>query len=101
MRKGVFRTSSAVPLLPAVRGACEILGLDPLCVASEGRVVLVVDAAAADRVLDTMRSHPLGRAAACVGRVVAAHAGSVVARSAIGGSRLVAMLSGEQLPRIC
>jgi hydrogenase expression/formation protein HypE len=78
-----------------------MLGLDPLYVANEGKLIAVVPVADADRALTAMRAHPLGRDAAVVGTVVADHPGLVVAKSLIGGSRVVQMLSGEQLPRIC
>lgn len=100
-RVGVRIDERAVPVRPEVSGACEMLGLDPLYVANEGKLIAVVPAADADRVLQTMRAHPFGRAAAWIGEVVAEHPGMVVARSVIGGERVVTMLSGEQLPRIC
>lgn len=92
---------AAIPLRPGVRGACEMLGLDPLYVANEGKLMAVVPPADADRVLAAMRAHPLGRDAAVVGTVVADHPGLVTLRSVVGGERVVTMLSGEQLPRIC
>jgi hydrogenase expression/formation protein HypE len=98
---GVELDEAAIPLRPEVRGACEMLGLDPLYVANEGKLIAVVPVADADRALTAMRAHPLGRDAAVVGTVVADHPGLVVAKSLIGGSRVVQMLSGEQLPRIC
>jgi hydrogenase expression/formation protein HypE len=90
-----------LPLREDVRGACEILGLDPLYVANEGKCIAFVAAGSADRVLEAMRDHPLGRDGAVIGEVVAGRPGRVVMRSAIGGSRVVDMLSGEPLPRIC
>ncbi|MCC6418682.1 MAG: hydrogenase expression/formation protein HypE [Gemmataceae bacterium] len=100
-RVGVKLTESAVPLRPEVRAACELLGLDPLYVACEGRLMAVVPEEDADRALTALRSHPLGRGAAVVGSVVAEHPGLVTMRTLIGGERVVAMLAGEQLPRIC
>jgi len=100
-RVGVALREAAIPVRPAVRAACELLGLDPLYVASEGRLVAVVAADDADAVLAAMRAHPLGRDAALVGDVVAAHPGIVTLRSLVGGERVVTMLAGEQLPRIC
>jgi hydrogenase expression/formation protein HypE len=100
-RVGVTLTESAIPLRPEVRAACEMLGLDPLYVANEGKLVAVVPAARAEPVLQKMRSHPLGRDSAIVGEVVAEHPGLVTLRSLIGGERVVSMLPGEQLPRIC
>jgi hydrogenase expression/formation protein HypE len=90
-----------VPLREEVKGACEILGLDPLYLGNEGKVVAIVPAYGAERVLEAMRAHPAGRAAAAVGEVEAGHAGLVVLHTAFGGQRIVDMLVGEQLPRIC
>jgi hydrogenase expression/formation protein HypE len=98
---GVELTEAAIPVRPEVRAACEMLGLDPLYVANEGKLVAVVPSEEADRLLAAMRSHPLGVNAADVGRVVADHPGLVTIRSVIGGERVVPMLAGEQLPRIC
>jgi hydrogenase expression/formation protein HypE len=98
---GVELDESGIPLRPEVRSACEMLGLDPLYVACEGRLVAAVAAEDAPRVLEAMRSHPLGRGAARVGRVVSDHPGIVTVRSIVGGERVLPLLSGEQLPRIC
>ncbi len=100
-RVGVDLDEAAVPLRPEVRGACELLGLDPLYVANEGKLIAVVPPADAGRALEAMRAHPLGKDAAIVGTVVADHPGMVILRSRIGGSRVVTLLTGEQLPRIC
>jgi hydrogenase expression/formation protein HypE len=98
---GVTIREAALPMRPEVRGACEMLGLDPLYVANEGKVLAVVPPEDADRVLDAMRGHPLGQSAATIGEVVSEHPGMVTMRSLIGGERVVTMLAGEQLPRIC
>jgi hydrogenase expression/formation protein HypE len=98
---GVHLDEERIPVGEAVRGACELLGLDPLYVANEGKCIAIVAAAAADAVLAALRRHLLGRAAAVIGEVVADHPGRVFMRSRIGGRRVVDMLSGEQLPRIC
>lgn len=98
---GIQLEEEAIPLGEEVRGACEILGLDPLYVANEGKCLAIVAAEAADAALEALRSHPLGREAALIGRVTDEHPGRVVLRSRIGGTRIVDMLSGEQLPRIC
>jgi hydrogenase expression/formation protein HypE len=98
---GVELRESEVPLKPEVRSACEMLGLDPLYVACEGRLVAAVAPEDAARVLEAMRAHPLGREAAIVGKVVADHPGIVTVRSLVGGERVLPLLSGEQLPRIC
>jgi hydrogenase expression/formation protein HypE len=84
-----------------VRGACEILGLDPLYVANEGKLCAVVAPQAADGVLDRMRSHALGRDAQLIGEVVADHPRMLLMKTEIGGTRVVDVLFGEQLPRIC
>jgi hydrogenase expression/formation protein HypE len=84
-----------------VRGACEILGLDPLYVANEGKCLAIVAPEAAEPALALLRAHPLGREAAIIGEVVADHPGRVMMRSRVGGLRIVDLLSGEQLPRIC
>jgi hydrogenase expression/formation protein HypE len=98
---GVRIEESAIPVRTDVQAACEMLGLDPLYVANEGKLIAVVPAESSQRVLAAMRAHPLGRAAALIGEVVAEHTGLVVLRSLVGGERVIAMLSGEQLPRIC
>jgi hydrogenase expression/formation protein HypE len=100
-RVGLRLDEAAIPVAEQVRGACEILGLDPLYVANEGKCVAIVAPEAADAALAAMRAHPLGREAAIVGTVVAEHPGRVMLRSRSGGERVVDMLSGEQLPRIC
>ncbi len=92
---------SAIPLLEDVQGACEILGFDPLYVANEGRFVSFVPAHQADRALELMRAHPLGGQATIIGTVLDEKPGLVTMRSRIGATRIVDMLSGEQLPRIC
>ncbi|MDJ0975443.1 MAG: hydrogenase expression/formation protein HypE [Planctomycetota bacterium] len=98
---GVKLDERAIPLDDGVRGACELLGLDPLYVANEGKCIAIVAPEVADAALAAMRADPLGAKAAIVGEVVEDHAGEVRARSTIGGERIVDMLSGEQLPRIC
>src|SRR5438309_7530709 len=99
-RVGVEIDEGAVPLKPEVRGACEMLGLDPLYVACEGKLMAVVPPDAAGTVLAALRGHPRGRAAAVVGAVVADHPGMLTLRSVVGGERVVPLLAGEQLPRI-
>jgi hydrogenase expression/formation protein HypE len=98
---GITLVEKLVPIRPEVRGACELLGLDPLYVACEGRLVAIVSADTAEAVLAAMHREPLGRDAAIVGQVVAEHPRVVSIRSLVGGERVVALLSGEQLPRIC
>jgi hydrogenase expression/formation protein HypE len=100
-RVGVTLDEAKIPVRSEVRGACEMLGLDPLYVANEGKLIAVVPPGDAARLVDVMRTHPLGRDAAIVGEVVASHPGMVTMRSLVGGERVVSLLSGEQLPRIC
>ncbi|MDB5384754.1 MAG: hydrogenase expression/formation protein HypE [Planctomycetaceae bacterium] len=100
-RVGVKIVETAIPMRREVHAACEMLGLDPLYVANEGKLIAVVPAAEAQQLLDVMRNHPLGCNAAIIGEVVDDHPGMVVMQSLIGGERVVTMLSGEQLPRIC
>jgi hydrogenase expression/formation protein HypE len=100
-RVGVELMEAALPVRPEVKSACEMLGLDPLYVANEGKLIAVVPPANADRLLDAMRGHPLGRDAAIIGAVVEDHPGMVTMHSVLGGERVVTMLAGEQLPRIC
>ncbi|MEU8699743.1 hydrogenase expression/formation protein HypE [Streptomyces sp. NPDC048680] len=98
---GIELVERLLPVPPAVRDACSLLGLDPLQVANEGKLIAIVPAADADRVLAAMRAHPLGRSACRIGRCVPDHAGMVVARTGLGGSRVIGLPIGEQLPRIC
>lgn len=98
---GIRLEEAHIPIWEEVRGACEILGLDPLYVANEGKCLAIVAREAADAVLAAMRGHPLGEEAAIIGEMVEDHPGKVFLRSRIGGMRVVDMLSGEQLPRIC
>ena len=90
-----------LPVRPEVQGVCEILGLDPLYVANEGNFLAFVGAGEGERAAEIMRRHPLGREAVVIGRVVAEHPKTVVMKTCIGGERIVDMMSGEQLPRIC
>ena len=98
---GIVLQEAAIPVRPEVRGACEVLGIDPMYVANEGKLVAVVPGEVADTVVAAMRSHPLGREAAIIGEVVAENRGMVVMRNALGAQRIVDMPVGEQLPRIC
>ncbi len=98
---GVALDEATLPVPGPVHAACEMLGLDPLYVANEGLLVAFVAEDAADRAMEAVRSHPLGAGAAIIGRVVDAHPGMVVLETAIGGTRVVDMLPGDQLPRIC
>jgi hydrogenase expression/formation protein HypE len=98
---GIRLQEKAIPVKREVAAACELLGLDPLYVANEGKLVAICAADDAQRLLAAMRSHPLGADAAIVGEVVEDPHHFVQMRTAFGGSRVVDWLSGEQLPRIC
>jgi hydrogenase expression/formation protein HypE len=98
---GIRLYEEALPVREDVAGACEMLGLDPLYVANEGKVLAFVPPDAADGVLEAMLGHPLGRKARKIGEVIASEPGRVFLKTRIGGHRLVDMLRGEQLPRIC
>ena len=98
---GVQLFEDQIPVKEAVRGMCELLGFDPLYVANEGKVVMVVDREESQRTLDALMNHPLGKDANIIGEIVKDHPGMVVLKTAIGGRRIVDMLAGEQLPRIC
>jgi|BarGraNGADG00212_2_1021979.scaffolds.fasta_scaffold04767_6 hydrogenase expression/formation protein HypE len=100
-RVGIRLVEASIPIDDAVRGACEILGLDPLYVANEGKCIAIVAREVAEAVLAAFREDPLGQQAAIIGEVVPEHPSKVYMRSRIGGMRVVDMLSGEQLPRIC
>jgi hydrogenase expression/formation protein HypE len=98
---GIELDERAVPLREAVKGFCEILGLDPLYLANEGRLVAIVPAAETDRALTAMRAHPLGAGACIIGQVTDRRPRQVVMHTVLGGQRIVDMLVGDQLPRIC
>ncbi len=98
---GVRLDETSLPIRPAVKAACELLGLDPLHVANEGKLVAVVPPEDSQRLLAVMRQHPLGREAAIIGTIEREPRKLVTMKSWIGGERVVAMLSGEMLPRIC
>ncbi len=98
---GIELDESRLPVRPEVAAACEILGMDPLYVANEGKLTAIVPEADAEDLLSTMRAHPLGGDSFRIGRVSAEHPGVLVARTAIGGKRVVDLPVGEQLPRIC
>jgi hydrogenase expression/formation protein HypE len=98
---GVAVDETRLPVRPEVQSACELLGLDPVYVANEGKAVFFVAPEAADRVLEILRSHPLGRNAARIGQVTTEHKRMLVARTAMGSNRVIPTQIGEQLPRIC
>lgn len=92
---------ACTPLREEVRGFCEILGLDPLYLANEGKIIAIVPPEQAQGALEALRAHPLGKASSVIGRVTSGEPGRVTMRTVFGGSRIVDMLVGEQLPRIC
>lgn len=98
---GILLDERNIPVRQSVQGACEVLGLDPLYVANEGKLLAFVSPQMAEPVLAEMREHPLGRAAAIIGHAIAAHPGMVLMKTGIGGTRVVDVMYGEQLPRIC
>lgn len=98
---GMFLREPSIPVRESVRGACEILGLDPLYVANEGKLVAIVAPEAADSVLQQMRNHPLGQNAMIIGEVISEHPGMVRMETGVGGTRILDVMFGEQLPRIC
>ena len=100
-RAGIRIREADLPVRPAVAGVCELLGFDPLYVANEGKLLAFVPAGQAETVLAAIRRSPYGREACIIGEVVAGHPGRVVMQTRIGGERIVDMLTGEQLPRIC
>ncbi len=98
---GIDMDESALPVRTEVQSACELLGLDPVYVANEGKAVFFVAPEAAARVLEVLRAHPLGRDAAVIGQVTAQHPRMLVARTGMGANRVIPTQIGEQLPRIC
>jgi hydrogenase expression/formation protein HypE len=98
---GVAVEETAIPVREDVQGACEMLGLDPLYVANEGRCIVFVEASEAEHTLEVLHAHPLGEEARLIGHVTNGPSGLVTLKSRIGTTRIVDMLSGEQLPRIC
>jgi hydrogenase expression/formation protein HypE len=98
---GIRIHEDRIPVRPEVAGVCELLGFDPLYIANEGKLLAFVAPAKAEAVLAAVRRDPCGRQAVIIGEVTADHPGRVVLETRIGGSRIVGMLSGEQLPRIC
>jgi|SRR5579859_1243854 len=98
---GMMLEERAIPLREEVHGACELLGLDPLYVANEGKLIAIVEPGVAEQVLAAMREHTLGREAQIIGTVIDRHPGQVFLRTRLGTTRIVDMLAGDQLPRIC
>lgn len=98
---GMVIEEEQIPVREEVRGACEMLGLDPLYVANEGKMIAIVDASGANGILEAMRGNLYGREARVIGTVVEKHPGTVVMKTSFGTTRIVDMLAGDQLPRIC
>jgi len=98
---GIELQEPAIPVTASVAGACELLGLDPLYVANEGRMIAIVPAEAAPRALEVMQAHPAAVGPAVIGTVTATRPGTVLLRGALGAGRILDLLSGEQMPRIC
>jgi hydrogenase expression/formation protein HypE len=98
---GISASEEDIPVRPEVRGACELLGIDPMYVACEGRLVAVVPGNSADRAVSVLRAHPLGERAAVIGHVTDDHPGIVRLKTSFGGTRIVDLLVGDPLPRIC
>ena len=98
---GMLLQEPSIPVRESVKGACEVLGLDPLYVANEGKLLAIVSPEMAFAVLQQMRAHPLGHDAAIIGKVVHDHPGMVLMKTEIGGTRVLDVMFGEQLPRIC
>jgi hydrogenase expression/formation protein HypE len=98
---GIEIDESKVPVKETVRGMCELLGFDPFYVANEGKVIMITSAGDADRIIEVMKQNEFGRNSVVIGEVVDSHNGKTILRTGIGGKRIIEMLSGEQLPRIC
>lgn len=98
---GALLYEETIPVSENVRGMCELLGFDPLYVANEGKVVLIVSSKDAEKVVNQLRNHPKGAAAAIIGEIVSQHPGQAWLKTAFGSTRVIDMLAGEQLPRIC
>ncbi len=100
-RVGLLVYEEALPIDPAVRSACEILGLDPLYVANEGKCLLFATEDEARLILQSIKKHPYGKNARIIGEVLEGYPGKALLKTVIGGTRILPMLTGEQLPRIC
>ena len=98
---GIVIEENKIPVKDGVRAACELLGLDPIYVANEGKLVAIVEPDDADKILAPMKQNGYGRDAAIIGEVISEHPGRVIMKTKLGSSRIVDMLSGELLPRIC
>ena len=100
-KAGIRVYEDRIPVKGSVAGLCELLGFDPIYVANEGKLLAFVDGDHAESILNIIKTDPLGKDAGIIGEVVPAHAGKVIMETAIGGERIIDMMTGEQLPRIC
>jgi hydrogenase expression/formation protein HypE len=100
-KTGILIHERKLPILPDVQSACDLLGMDPVYVANEGKLVAIVDPSVADAVLARMQEHEHGRNAAIIGTVTSQHVGMLAAKTAVGGTRIIPLQIGEQIPRIC
>jgi hydrogenase expression/formation protein HypE len=100
-RVGLLMYEESLPIDPSVRSACEILGLDPLYVANEGKCLLIAPKDEARQILQSIKKDAYGKNARVIGEVLESHPGKALLRTRIGGTRILPMLTGEQLPRIC
>lgn len=98
---GITLNENLIPIRESVRGMCEVFGFDPLHVANEGKIVMIAAKEEADKIIRTMNSHEYGKDAAIIGEITESSAGKVILKTSVGGNRIVDMLAGEQLPRIC
>jgi len=98
---GILIEEDAIEVTPPVQAICELLGLDPLYIANEGKLVAVVPSDKAERLIEKMRQNKYGVDAVIIGRVVVEHTGTVVMKTSLGTSRIIRMLTGDLLPRIC
>ena len=98
---GIWIEEDRIPVKEEVRGACELLGLDPFILANEGKLIAIVAPGAADKILERMKVHPLGRGAVQIGEVRDEPAAKVILKTTIGSTRILDMMVGEPLPRIC
>ena len=98
---GVEVTETSIPVRDAVKGACELLGYDPLYLANEGKLVVVAAPNASEKALEIMKGSKYGQEACLIGEITGDNTGKVILKTAMGGTRLVDKLSGEMLPRIC
>ena len=99
--KGIELVEDLIPVQENVRGLCEVFGFDPLYMANEGKVVMIVAENDAENIIRVMRKNTLGKNAAIIGKITDRNKGMVTVTTGIGGTRIVDMLAGEQLPRIC